>query len=38
LKAFAEKYHTETAVRFSLLPYMNQGWMENIPLYAVSNL
>ena len=24
--------------RFSTLKYIDQGWMENIPLYAVCNL
>ena len=38
LKAFYEKFHPSMSVRFSLLPYKNQGWMVNIPLYAVSNL
>ena len=38
LKAFSEKYHSEKAVRFSLLKYYDQGWMTNIPLYAVCNL
>jgi hypothetical protein len=23
-------------IRFSMLPYRNQGWIENIPLYAVG--
>ena len=38
LKAFHEKYEPEQSVRFSLLKYMDQGWMVNIPLYAISNL
>lgn len=38
LKAYCEKYHPEKAVRFSLKKYIDQGWMENIPLYAVCNL
>lgn len=38
LKAYCDKYHPERAVRFSALKYMNQEWMENIPLYAVCNL
>ncbi len=37
LKAFCEKYKPAAAVRFSLLPYKDQGWMTNIPLYAVCN-
>lgn len=38
LRAFYEKYHPEKSVRFSLLPYKDQDWMVNIPLYAVCNL
>jgi len=38
LKAFADKYHSKKAVRFSLLPYRDQGWLVNIPLYAVCSL
>ena len=38
LRAYCDKYHPERAVRFSALKYMNQEWMENIPLYAVCNL
>ena len=38
LKAFSDKYHTEVSVRFSLLKYCDQGWLVNIPLYAVCNL
>lgn len=38
LKVYCEKYHPKKAVRFSTLKYVNQGWMVNIPLYAVSTL
>lgn len=38
LRAFCEKYKSEAAVRFSTQKYMDQGWMKNIPLYAVCNL
>ena len=38
LKAFYDKYGPPLSVRFSLLPYCNQGWMVNIPLYAVCTL
>lgn len=38
LKAFYEKYNPKTTVRFSLLPYQEQSWMQNIPLYAICNL
>ncbi len=38
LKAYCDKFHPKRAVRFSTLNYISQGWMENIPLYAVSNV
>lgn len=38
LKVYCEKYHPKKAVRFSALKYMDQGWMVNIPLYAISTL
>ena len=38
LKAFSEKYHPDVAIRLSLLGYCDQGWLINIPLYAVCNL
>lgn len=38
LKVYCEKYRPKKAVRFSTLNYMDQGWMVNIPLYAVSTL
>lgn len=38
LKVYCEKYRPKKAVRFSTLKYMDQGWMVNIPLYAVSTL
>ena len=38
LKAYCDKFHPNKAVRFSTLKYIDQGWMENIPLYAVCNL
>ena len=38
LRAFFEKYKPEVSVRFSTLPYKDQGWIKNIPLYAVCNL
>lgn len=38
LKAYCDKYKPDHAVRFSTLKYIDQGWMENIPLYAVCNL
>lgn len=38
LKTFSEKYKPKLSVRFSLLPYCDQTWMINIPLFAVCNL
>lgn len=38
LKTFYEKYKPKLSVRFSLLPYCDQTWMINIPLFAVCNL
>ena len=38
LKAFFEKYNPEKSIRFSTLPYIDQGWMINYPLYAVCNI
>ena len=38
LKAYCDKYHPRKTVRFSTLNYVDQGWMVNIPLYAVCNL
>lgn len=38
LKAFCDKYNPNVAVRFSTMKYVDQGWMKNIPLYAVCNL
>lgn len=38
LKVYCEKYRPKKTVRFSTLKYMDQGWMVNIPLYAVSTL
>ena len=38
LKAYCDKFHPEEAVRFSTKKYVDQGWMKNIPLYAVCNL
>ena len=38
LKAFYDKFHPEKSIRFSLLPYKDQDWMVNMPLYSVCNL
>ena len=38
LKAYCDKFHPQEAIRFSTMKYVDQGWMKNIPLYAVCNL
>ena len=38
LRAFCEKYHPQKAIRFSAKKYIDQGWMKNVPLYAVCTL
>ena len=38
LKAYCEKFHPNMAVRLSALKYKEQGWMINLPLYAVCTL
>lgn len=38
LKAYCDKFHPQEAIRFSANKYIDQGWMKNIPLYAVCNL
>lgn len=34
-RLFCEKYHPEVAIRTSLAGYRNEGWMTNVPLYAI---
>ena len=36
LRAFKDAHPEVNAVRFSLSGYRDQGWMRNVPLYAVS--
>lgn len=38
LKAFHEKYQPANSIRISGLPYTNDSWLTNIPLYAVSEI
>ena len=38
LAAFCQKYRLESGIRLSLSGYRNQGWMRNIPLYAIGSL
>lgn len=37
LRAFKQANPQVKAVRFSLSPYREQGWMRNVPLYAAAN-
>ena len=37
LRTFIDAHQQLHALRFSMSPYQEQGWMTNIPLYAVSN-
>ena len=38
LKAYYDKYHPSCAVRCSMRDYRDDGWLVNLPLYAVSAL
>jgi predicted AAA+ superfamily ATPase len=38
LAAFAKKYHLSSCIRFSLSSYRDEGWMQNIPLYAIGSV
>lgn len=38
LKFFSEKYEIDKCVRFSMSNYRDEGWLENIPLYAIGLL
>ena len=38
LRTFIEKNPDLKGVRFSTLPYKDQDWMENVPLYNVEKL
>lgn len=38
LSAFVKHYDLSRAVRMSMLPYKEQGWLTNIPLYGASLL
>lgn len=37
LRAFSKKYPDVSPLRFSMSGYRDEGWMRNIPLYAMSN-
>lgn len=38
LRTFVEKYPNLKGLRFSMKPYVDQGWMENVPLYACGEM
>lgn len=38
LKVYVEKYNPEKVVRTSMSFYRNEGWLENIPLYAILTI
>ncbi|MDR2673056.1 MAG: ATP-binding protein [Coriobacteriales bacterium] len=38
LRAFSEKYESMNPRRFSLSGYRDEGWMRNVPLYAIGNM
>lgn len=38
LRTFVEKYPELKGFRFSMKPYVDQGWMENVPLYACGEV
>jgi predicted AAA+ superfamily ATPase len=37
LRAFSEKYPAVNSRRFSLSGYRDEGWMRNVPLFALAN-
>ncbi len=38
LRAFSERFRGVHPVRFSLSGFRDEGWMHNVPLYAMSNV
>ena len=36
LKTYIDKYPELKGLRISMLNYVDQGWMENLPLYAIE--
>jgi predicted AAA+ superfamily ATPase len=38
LRAFNEKYEGMSSRRFSLSGFRDEGWMRNVPLYAIGNI
>ncbi len=37
-RQFCDKYHPSHAIRTSMLPYKEEGWMTNVPLYAIGHI
>lgn len=38
LKSYYEKFEPELAIRSSMTDYKNEGWLLNLPLYAIENI
>jgi len=38
LRVFRDRYQPARSVRASLRPYRDEGWLLNLPLYAVSRI
>ena len=38
LKAFVDKYHPDLSVRTSMSDYKREGWLLNLPLYAMGRI
>ena len=38
LKSFYQKYSPKLSIRCSMSDYRNEGWLINLPLYAMSRL
>lgn len=36
LRVACDKFDLDTALRTSLSPYRNDGWLTNVPLWAIS--
>jgi hypothetical protein len=36
LKSYYDRYHPEKSIRTSMADFRNEGWLVNIPLYAIS--
>ncbi|KGK82900.1 hypothetical protein DP73_20065 [Desulfosporosinus sp. HMP52] len=38
LKSFCQKYQPKYAIRTSMSDYRHEGWLMNVPLYAINGL